>query len=74
MGCKRGPVYKVVTNSVEVTSIPAPDKLEQFSRYEVHLDRKLDCMLSLAPRLKELRKRRFRTVPFDKDGSAFPPN
>jgi hypothetical protein len=33
-----------------------PDKLERFGRYEVHLDRKLERMLSILLRLKELRQ------------------
>jgi len=32
-----------------------PDKLEGLRRYEVHLDRKLERMLSMLIRLKELR-------------------
>jgi hypothetical protein len=32
-----------------------PDKLERLGRYEVHLDRKLERMLSMLFRLKELR-------------------
>ena len=34
-----------------------PDKLERLSRYEVHLDRKLERMLAMLLRLKELRQR-----------------
>jgi hypothetical protein len=33
-----------------------PDKLEQFGRYEVHLDRKLERMLAMLLRLKDLRQ------------------
>jgi hypothetical protein len=33
-----------------------PDKLERLGRYEVHLDRKLERMLSILFRLKELRR------------------
>jgi hypothetical protein len=33
-----------------------PDKVERLGRYEVHLDRKLERMLSMLFRLKELRK------------------
>jgi hypothetical protein len=33
-----------------------PDKLEQLGRYEVHLDRKLERMLTMLVRLKELRQ------------------
>ena len=33
-----------------------PDKLEKLGRYEVHLDRKLERMLSMLFRLKELRR------------------
>ena len=33
-----------------------PDKLEQLGRYEVHLDRKLERMLTMLLRLKELRR------------------
>ena len=33
-----------------------PDKLERFGRYEVHLDRKLEPMLSMLLRLKDLRQ------------------
>ena len=32
-----------------------PDKLERLSRYEVHLDRKFERMLSMLIRLKDLR-------------------
>jgi len=32
-----------------------PDKLERLSRYEVHLDRKLERMLTMLIRLKDLR-------------------
>ena len=32
-----------------------PDKLEQLGRYEVHLDRKLERMLSMLIRLRDLR-------------------
>jgi hypothetical protein len=35
-----------------------PDKLERLGRYEVHLDRKLERMLSMLFRLKELRQGR----------------
>jgi hypothetical protein len=34
-----------------------PDKLERLSRYEVHLDRKLERMLAMLLRLKDLRQR-----------------
>jgi hypothetical protein len=34
-----------------------PDKLERLGRYEVHLDRKLERMLSMLLRLKDLRRR-----------------
>jgi hypothetical protein len=34
-----------------------PDKLERLSRYEVHLDRKLERTLAMLLRLKELRQR-----------------
>jgi hypothetical protein len=33
-----------------------PDKLERLGRYEVHLDRKLDRMLAMLLRLKDLRQ------------------
>jgi len=33
-----------------------PDKLERLGRYEVHLDRKLERVLSMLLRLKDLRK------------------
>jgi hypothetical protein len=33
-----------------------PDKLERLGRYEVHLDRKLERMLTILLRLKELRR------------------
>jgi hypothetical protein len=33
-----------------------PDKLERIGRYEVHLDRKLERMLTMLLRLKELRR------------------
>ena len=32
-----------------------PDKLERLGRYEVHLDGKLELMLAMLPRLKDLR-------------------
>ncbi len=33
-----------------------PDKLERLGRHEVHLDRKLERMLSMLQRLKDLRR------------------
>ena len=33
-----------------------PDKLERLGRYEVHLDRKLERMLAMLLRLKDLRQ------------------
>jgi hypothetical protein len=33
-----------------------PDKLERLGRYEVHLDRKLERMLAMLLRLKDLRR------------------
>ena len=33
-----------------------PDKLERLARYEVHLDRKLERMLAMLLRLKDLRR------------------
>jgi hypothetical protein len=33
-----------------------PEKLERLGRYEVHLDRKLERMLTMLLRLKELRQ------------------
>jgi hypothetical protein len=33
-----------------------PDKLERLGRYEVHLDRKLERVLAMLLRLKELRQ------------------
>src|SRR5207237_3372850 len=33
-----------------------PDKLERLGRYEVHLDRKLERMLTMLLRLKDLRR------------------
>jgi hypothetical protein len=33
-----------------------PDKLERLGRYEVHLDRKLERMLAMLIRLKDLRQ------------------
>ena len=33
-----------------------PDKLERLGRYEVHLDRKLERMLAMVIRLKDLRQ------------------
>ena len=33
-----------------------PDKLERLGRYEVHLDRKLERMLSMLLRLKDVRQ------------------
>jgi len=35
-----------------------PDKLERLGRYEVHLDRKLERMLTMLLRLKELKQGR----------------
>jgi hypothetical protein len=35
---------------------PDPDKLERLGRYEVHLDRKLERMLTMLLRLKDLRR------------------
>ena len=35
-----------------------PDKLERLGRYEVHLDRKLERMLAMLLRLKDLRQAR----------------
>ena len=35
-----------------------PDKLERLGRYEVHLDRKLERMLAMLIRLKDLRQGR----------------
>jgi hypothetical protein len=35
-----------------------PDKLERLGRYEVHLDRKLEPMLAMLLRLKDLRQPR----------------
>ena len=34
-----------------------PNKLEQLARYEVHLDRKLERMLTMLLRLQDLRQR-----------------
>jgi hypothetical protein len=36
-----------------------PDKVERLGRYEVHLDRKLERMLTILLRLKDLRLIRF---------------
>jgi hypothetical protein len=36
--------------------LATPDKLERLGRYEVHLDRKLERMLAMLLRLKELRR------------------
>jgi hypothetical protein len=33
-----------------------PDKLERLARYEVHIDRKLERMLAMLLRLKDLRR------------------
>ena len=33
-----------------------PDKLDRLGRYEVHLDRKLERMLTMLLRLKDLRR------------------
>lgn len=33
-----------------------PDKLERLGRYEVHLDRKLERMIAMLLRLKDLRR------------------
>ena len=33
-----------------------PDKLERLGRYEVHLDRKIERMLTMLLRLKDLRR------------------
>jgi hypothetical protein len=47
-----------------------PDKLERLGRYEVHLDRKLERMLTMLLRLKDLRRG---TVPGDLFGKNTPP-
>jgi len=46
----RGPVYSGPSWSVD------PDKLERLGRYEVHLDRRLERMLAMLLRLKDLRQ------------------
>jgi hypothetical protein len=43
-----------------------PDKLERLGRYEVHLDRKLERMLTMLLRLKDLRLGRSQANPFGK--------
>ncbi len=43
-----------------------PDKLERLGRYEVHLDRKLERMLTMLLRLKELRRTTVEADPFGK--------
>ena len=43
-----------------------PDKLERLGRYEVHLDRKLERMLTMLLRLKDLRHGTSRADPFGK--------
>ena len=43
-----------------------PDKLERLGRYEVHLDRKLERMLTMLLRLKDLRRAPSRADPFGK--------
>ena len=43
-----------------------PDRLERLGRYEVHFDRKLERMLAMLPRLKDLRQGRSRADPFRK--------
>ena len=43
-----------------------PDKLERLGRYEAHLDRKLERMLTMLLRLKELRCAAVRADPFGK--------
>ena len=43
-----------------------PDKLERLGRYEVHLDRKLERMLAMLLRLKDLRRGTVGTYPFGK--------
>jgi hypothetical protein len=46
-----------------------PDKLEPLGRYEIHLDRKLERMLTMLLRLKEIRKAPRPADPFGKTGS-----
>ena len=43
-----------------------PDKLERLGRYEVHLDRKLERMLTMLLRLKDLRRTAERLIRFAK--------
>jgi hypothetical protein len=71
----------VVRDPQEGTCEPAPDpragirraldadKLERLGRYEVHLDRKLERMLAMLLRLKDLPERgRSRADPYGKKG------
>ena len=46
-----------------------PDKLERLGRYEVHLDRKLERMLAMLLRLKDLRRGTVAADPFGKLGN-----
>jgi hypothetical protein len=45
-GCQRWPARRALH----------PDKLERLGRYEVDLDRKLETMLTMLLRLKDLRQ------------------
>ncbi len=49
-----------------------PNKLERLGRYEVHLDRKLERMLAMLLRLKDLRRAPSRADPFGKRSGAGP--
>jgi hypothetical protein len=46
-----------------------PDKLEGLARYEIHLGRKLERMLAMLMRLKELRRAAGSDYPFGKNAS-----
>lgn len=50
-----GPVRRGWINQAFGESLD-PDKLERLGRYEVHLDRKLERMLAMLLRLKDLRR------------------
>jgi hypothetical protein len=47
-----------------------PDKLERLGRYEVHLDRKLERMLSMLLRLRELRRAQDLAQSVSQNGAA----
>jgi hypothetical protein len=51
--CRNRPLIPLIREQAFGEALD-PDKLEQLGRYEVHLDRKLERMLSMLLRLKDL--------------------